>query len=66
MNHTEPMNTSPTRLATEFARSILDEEAGELLECRHLIKHPKYKDTWSHSLGNEIGWLQQRMPGQVE
>ncbi len=33
---------------------MLDDETGDLLEYRHLIKHPKYKDTWSKSFGTEI------------
>jgi hypothetical protein len=30
-----------------FAYTVLDDNTGDLLEYRHLIKHPKYKDTWS-------------------
>ena len=56
---------NPTRDMKEYARSILDEEMGECLEYRHLLKHPKYKDTWSHSYGNKIGRLAQGMPGWV-
>mgnify|MGYP006166622523 CR=1 FL=1 len=44
----------------------MDGETGELLEYRHLIQCPKYKDAWSISFGNEIGRLAQGMPGRVE
>ena len=48
----------------DFAGSVLDTETGELLEYRHLIKHPKFKDDWGYSFGNEIGRLAQGMPGR--
>ena len=32
----------------------LDNETGDLLEYRHLMKHPKYTDVWSNSFGKEI------------
>ena len=66
MNHTEPTNISPTREATKFAGSILDEETAECVDYSHLIKHPRYKDTWSHSFGNKIRWLVQGMPCKVK
>jgi hypothetical protein len=37
-----------------FASAVLDIETGDLLEYRHLIKHPKYKATWSKSFRTEI------------
>jgi len=30
------------------------DETGDLLEYRHLMKHPKYKDVWTKSFGAEI------------
>ena len=39
---------------------------GTLLEYTQLSKHPKYKETWQHSYGNEIGRLAQGMPGRVK
>ena len=48
----------------DYANAVLDGETGELLEYRHLIQCPKYKDAiW---FGNEIGRLAQGMPGRVE
>jgi hypothetical protein len=38
----------------DLAYAVLEDDTGDLLEYRHLIKHPKYKDTWSNSFGNEI------------
>ena len=48
----------------DFAGSVLDTETGELLEYRHLIKNPKFKDDWGYSFGNEIGRLAQGMSGR--
>ena len=33
----------PIRFLAEYANAVLDEETSELLEYRHLIKHPKHK-----------------------
>ena len=49
---------------TDYANAVLDEETGELLEYRHLIKHPILKERWGFSFGNEIGRLAQGMPGR--
>ena len=43
---------------------MLDEETGELLECRHLIKKQTLREQWGYSFGNEIGRLAQGMPGR--
>jgi hypothetical protein len=44
----------PLQFLCDFAYSVLDDETGDLLEYRHLLKHPKYKDVWSQSFGKEI------------
>ena len=44
----------PLHFLCGFAGAVLDDETGDLLEYRHLIKHPKYKATWSKSFGTEI------------
>ena len=41
------------------ANVIIDDETGEALEFRDLIKNPKFRDTWMHSYANEIGRLTQ-------
>ena len=56
----------PLQFLCDFANAVLDGETGELLEYRHLIQCPKYREAWSTSFGNEIGWLAQGMPGRVE
>jgi hypothetical protein len=44
----------PLKFLCDLAYAILDEETGDLLEYPHLMKHPKYKDTWLKSFGTEI------------
>ena len=46
--------TFPPQFLCDLAYAVLDDDTGDLLEYRHLIKHPKYKDTWSNSFGKEI------------
>ena len=42
-----------------FACAILDDETGQSLEFRHLIKLEKYRDVWMKSFDNELGRLAQ-------
>ncbi len=49
--------TFPLQFLCDFAYAVLDNDTGNLLEYRHLIKHPKYKDTWSNSFEMEIRQL---------
>ncbi len=44
----------PLQFLRNFSNAVLDNEMGDLLEYWHLIKHPKYRDTWSKSFGTEI------------
>jgi hypothetical protein len=47
----------PLQFLCNWASSILDDETGNLLEYRHLLKNPKYKDLWSQSFSKEIRQL---------
>ena len=50
----------PLALLCVFAGAVLDSATGEMLEYRHLIKRPQYKDTWMNkSFGDEVGRLAQ-------
>jgi hypothetical protein len=46
--------TAKQQFLCDFAYSVLNDKTGDLLEYRHLLKHPKYKDVWSQSFGKEI------------
>ncbi len=37
-----------------LAYAVLNDETGDLLKYRHLMKYPKYKDVWTKSFGTEI------------
>lgn len=47
-----------------MAASVPDEETGELLKYRHLIRRPKHKEARGYSFGNKIGRLAQGMSGR--
>ncbi len=36
---------------------VIDQETGDSMEYRHLIKHPKYKEVWTKSYASELGRL---------
>ena len=36
----------PLQLLSELAGAVLDQDTGELLEYRHLLKNPRYKNDW--------------------
>jgi hypothetical protein len=59
--HTKPFSNQqaasrkyPLQFLCDFATAVLDDETGDLVEYRHLLRHPKYRDTWSKSFGTEI------------
>ena len=37
-----------------------------MMEYRHLRISPRYRDVWGKSFGNEIGRIDQVMPGRVD
>ncbi len=47
----------PLQFLCDFAYAILDKDTSDLLEYCHLIKHPKYRSTWSQSFGKDIRQL---------
>ena len=55
----------PKRFFSEIAAAVLDGDNGKLLEYRHLMKTPKFKEIWVNSFGNEVGRLAQGMPGRI-
>ena len=44
----------PLQFLCDLASAVLDNETGDLLEYQHLMKHPKYTDTWLKSFSTEI------------
>jgi hypothetical protein len=47
----------PLQFLCNLAYAVLNNQTGNLLEYRHLMKHPKYKDVWTKSFRTEIRCL---------
>ena len=54
----------PLTFFCALAAAVLDGATGELMEYRHLIRHPKYKQPWKYLFVNEVGCLTQCIPGR--
>ncbi len=42
--------------------TVLDKTTGHLMEMRHLLVNPKYKELWGKSYAKELGHLAQGNP----
>eukprot|EP00804_Cyclotella_cryptica_P016361 CCRYP_009916-RA/>CCRYP_009916-RA protein AED:0.68 eAED:0.37 QI:0/0/0/1/1/1/2/0/308 len=51
---------------TDMLHAVLNDETAELMEYRHLVSNPKYRDTWKNAYGKELGQLAQGLPGIVK
>ena len=51
----EASRKDPMKMICKMAGAVLDEDTGDLLEYRHLIKHPKHKTVWGGAFGKEVG-----------
>ena len=49
-----------------LANPIIDDNTGQELEYRHLIKQDKYKEVWKKSFANELGRLAQGVHNEVK
>ena len=61
-----PNSKQPTEKRNVLCKGHSGQKTGDHMEYRHLVKHPKHKDTWSHFYGNEIGQLAQGMHRRVK
>ena len=57
--HRKHKHNTRLSVAQHGANAIVDTDTGYTLDYRHLIKTPKYKKNWYHSMSNEIGRLTQ-------
>ena len=55
----------PLQFLCEMAGAVMDTN-GDLLQYRHLIKRPEYREVWGGAYGKEVGRLAQGLPGVVE
>jgi hypothetical protein len=60
----QPTATSPTsEFLVEMLNAALNMDTGELMEMRHLLVNPKYKEVWGKLYTTELGQLAQGIPG---
>ena len=38
-----------------YANVVIDEETGDAMNLKKLLKHPKYTDVWTRATANEYG-----------
>jgi hypothetical protein len=58
-NSVTASSTTQRRYPTDMLHAVLNDETGELMEYRHLVSNPKYRDTWKNAYGKELGRLAQ-------
>ena len=56
----------PIQLLCDLAGAVLDQDTGDLLEYRHLLNSPKYREIWGRGHAKEVGRLAQGLPGIVQ
>jgi hypothetical protein len=56
----------PAQFFQDMIGAVMDSDTGDMLEYRHLLKNPKYRETWSKAFGKEIGRLAQGQEGVFE
>jgi hypothetical protein len=57
-----PANAARRSFPIEILNAVLDMNTGELLEMRHLLVNPKYKELWGKSYTTDLGRLAQGIP----
>jgi hypothetical protein len=55
-----------SQVLLEMMNAVMDLETGDMMEYRHLLKNPKYREVWSKAFGKEIGRLAQGQEGVVD
>jgi hypothetical protein len=58
-----PANAAHCSFPIEIHNAVLDMDTDELLEMRHLLIDPKYKELWGKSYTTEFGRLAQGISG---
>ena len=61
-----PKQLASRRFPIEMINAVLNEERGELMEYRHIMKNPKYRKLYTTSYIKELGRIAQGMPGKAE
>ena len=58
-----PIILASGRFPVEMLNAVLNENTGELLEYRQVMKCPKYQKLYAKSYSKELGRLTQGIPG---
>jgi hypothetical protein len=56
-------NAARQKFPVEMLNTVLDKDTGELMEMKHLLVNPKYKEAWGKLYTTELGRLAQGIPG---
>jgi hypothetical protein len=56
-------NAARQKFPVEMLNTVFDMDTGELMEMRHLLVNPKYKEVWAKLYTTELGQLAQGIPG---
>ena len=64
--HFSAQQASQRKFPKEALAAVLNEETGELMEYRHLVANPKYREIYKPAYGKELGRLAQGIPGIVQ
>ena len=60
-----PQSLASRKFPLEMLNAVLDEDTGELMEYRALMKKPKYSKLYEESYAKELSQLTQGIPGKV-
>jgi hypothetical protein len=55
--------TALRQYLANMLHAVLDKTTGHLMEMRHILVNPKYKELWGKSYTKELGRLTQGIPG---
>jgi hypothetical protein len=56
-------NAAHQKFPLEMLNAVLDMDTGTLMEMKHLLVNPKYKEVWGKSYTTKLGQLAQGIPG---
>jgi hypothetical protein len=56
-------NAACQKIPLEIHNAVLDMDTGKLMEMKHLLVNPKYKEVWGKLYTTELGCLAQGIPG---
>jgi hypothetical protein len=58
-----PHSMARQQFPTDMLQAVLDKSTCQLMEMRHLLINPKYRELWGKSYTKELACLAQGIPG---